>query len=174
MIIYSPENAKAGVVTDEWFCKLLKVLRAERRYKRKGPDLWLFYGEEHIAYVELERKLDWESYEWPTVCKQCAKKGLKECNHWDKVNFPERKARGLPEGWPEKPVFMVTFNKDGTNALIVEHEIVFTPEHFGERRWTRRGYEHFYEVPKEKVTFGLENIEPYILNRLGIRSGERK
>jgi len=168
MSFYRPENAKLGEVTDKWFCDILKILRAERRYKRKGPDLWLYYGDKHVGYVELERKLDWETDEWPKVCKQCSRRGREKCEHWDKVHFPERKARPLPAGFPDKPIFMVTFNRGGTNALVIAHEEVFVPEYFGERRWTRRGYEHFYEVPKNRVVFGIDEIEKYILRWLGI------
>lgn len=169
MAFYSQENAKAGAAADQWFKSLLKVLTAERKYKRKGPDLWLFHHDQHIGYVELERKLDWETEEWPQVCSQCRKKGRDSCEHWDKVNFPERKKAPLPMGFPERPVFTVTFNRDGTNALVISKEDVFIPDHFGERRWTRRGYEHFYEVPKAKACFGLNNVESYLLEKLGIK-----
>jgi|GEM_PF-1913522 hypothetical protein len=165
---YRPENARAGEAANEWLPRLLEALRAERKYKRKGPDMWLYYEDKHVGYIELEVKLDWETVEWPSVCKQCLKKGLKKCEHWDKVHFPERKARPLPKDFPIKPIFMVTFNRDGTNALVISHDMVFIPEHFGPRRWTRRGYEHFYEVPREKVVFGSDKIERYIIERLGL------
>lgn len=162
-IDFSKENHEAGKFAHDLFPKFFKILEVRERYKRIGPDKHLYLKGEIIAYAELEVKRVWKTKEWNT--------------EWLTVQFPERKGhyptdeywqkKGIKDKLPKKPVFLVMFNFDGSNGLIVDAKTV--AESPCPRIWSRRGAEHFYQVPVEKVVFGPENFEKYILDYLCIK-----
>ena len=162
-IDFSKENHDAGRFAHDLFPTFFKILDVRERYKKIGPDKHLYLNEEIVAYAELEVKRVWLTKEWNP--------------EWDCVQFPERKGhypteeywqkRGIKDKMPKKPVFLVMFNHDGSNGLIVDAETVASSP--CPRIWTRRGSEHFFQVPLEKVLFGPENFESYILNKLNVK-----
>lgn len=159
---FSKENHEAGQFAHTLFPNFFKVLEVRERYKRIGPDMHLCFKGEIVAYAELEVKRVWKTKEWNT--------------EWATVQFPERKGhyptdeywqkKGIKDKLPQRSVFLVMFNHDGSNGLIVDAKTV--AESPCPRIWSRRGMEHFYQVPVEKVVFGPENFERYILNSLEI------
>lgn len=90
------------------------------RYKRIGPDKHLYLKGEIVGYAELEVKRVWKTKEWN--------------NEWQTVQFPERKGhyptkeywqkKGIKDKLQENPVFLVMFNWDGSNGLIVDAKTV--------------------------------------------------
>lgn len=167
-IDFSKENHEAGKFAHDLFPKFFKILEVRERYKRIGPDKHLYFKGEIVAYAELEVKRVWKDKEWNA--------------EWPTVQFPERKGhypsdeywqkRGIKDKLPKKPVFLVMFNHDGSNGLIVDAKTV--AESPCPRVWSRRGAEHFYQVPVEKVVFGPENFEKHILDSLGIKVESKK
>jgi len=162
-IDFSKENHDAGRFAHDLFPTFFKILDVRERYKRIGPDKHLYFNEEIVAYAELEVKRVWTTKEWNS--------------EWDTVQFPERKGKfAADEYWEgkrikeallRKPVFLVMFNHDGSNGLIVDVKTV--AESPCPRLWSRRCAEHFYQVPIDKVLFGPENFESYILSNLNIK-----
>jgi len=162
-IDFSKENHNAGRFAHDLFPKFFKILEVKERYKRIGPDKHLYLKDELVAYAELEVKRVWITKEWNS--------------EWSTIQFPERKGKfATDEYWegkrikdalPRKPVFLVMFNHDGSNGLIVDVKTV--AESPCPCLWSRRGAEHFYQVPVEKVLFGPENFESYIRDYLNTK-----
>ncbi len=102
-----------------------------------------------MAYAEVEVKLVWNTLDW---------------RKFPNVQFPGRKGHFATT---ELPTFMVMFNSAGSNALTVSAtDMASSPIVY---RSTRRGEDRLYQVPLQKVVFGLDKIEPYILQKLGLR-----
>lgn len=149
-INFSKENQERAKFVHNLFPKFFRILEVKEGHKRKGADKHLYYQEKLVGYAKLEAKLVWTTKEWP--------------EKWSTVQFAERKGRFAKT---EVPTFMIMFNRDGTNGLIVDAETM--AESPCPRVWSRRGAEHFYQVPIEKVVIGPENFEPYILNKLRLK-----
>ncbi|MBI5253625.1 MAG: hypothetical protein HY930_04415 [Euryarchaeota archaeon] len=147
---FSKENHDAAQFVKDLFPKFFKILEVREGYKRKGADKHIYYKGRLVAYAELEAKLVWKTVEWN--------------KDWHHVQFAERKGRFAET---DVPTFMIMFNKDGSNGLIVDAKTMVSSP--CPRVWTRRGAEHFYQVPIEKVVFGPENFEKFILDKLHLK-----
>lgn len=143
----------------EQFVKLmnpkLKLLHIELTRKRNA-DCYVFLGDKPVAYLELEWAARWKQQDFP----------------YETVHFPSTKAKYAEK---DLPVFMITFNSDVTNGLIIDAKTMVKSQEvevgrtvsptgtmatFGER---------FIDVDSAKVVFGFENFEDYMLDKLGIR-----
>jgi len=152
---YEEEEAKASEFIYDMFKKQFKVLQVERNPKKRNADFFIKFKGKLIALAELERKKVWTNYDFPSK--------------WDSVSFPKRKGKYAES---ELPVFMVMFNKDGTNGLIVDAKTMAKSQVVKKRAVTRKYVtfgEEFYHVPLNNVVFGMDKFEDYIMTRLGLK-----
>ena len=131
------------------FPKLFKKLAAEPGKKKRGVDFILNYDDKVVAYAEIEVKLVWKRKQWP--------------KKYPNVQFPVRKEHFART---DLPTFMVMFSASGSNALVVDAKTMAASPIVN--RWTRRGKDFLYQVHLDKVVFGLDRIEEYILQYLGL------
>jgi hypothetical protein len=159
-IEFSQEDFEIARFAHTLFPTFFRILEVREGFSKKGPDKHLFRNGELVAYAELEVKRVWKTFEWNTT--------------WATVQFPGRKGHyGTDAYWqrpdivdclPKRPTFLVMFNFDGSNGLIVDAETVaLSPK---VHRPSRRGMDDFYQVPMEKVTFDPKKFEDYILKRI--------
>jgi len=146
---FRPRNFKRSRFAHELFPKYFKRIKAEPNPKKRGVDFLLYLDDKLVGYAELEVKLVWETHEW---------------SKFPNVQFPARKAHFAET---DPPTFMVMFNAKGSNALIVDAKTMVASPLV--HRWTRRGKDFLYQVPLDKIVFGPENFERYILEKLGIK-----
>lgn len=132
-----------------------KVLRMELTRKRNA-DCFVLHKDKLVAYAELEWAARWKKYEWP----------------YDTVHFPSTKAKYAEK---DLPVFMITFNNDMTNALIVdaktmvESRIVPVGRAVSPTGKLATYGERFIDVELSKVVFGLDKLEHYMLTKLDLK-----
>lgn len=133
----------------------LKVLRMELTHKRNA-DCFVKYKGKLVAYAELEWAMRWKEHEFP----------------YDTIHFPSTKAKYAEK---DLPVFMITFNKDITNALIVDaktmvesHVVPVGRAVSPTGKMTTYG-ERFIDVELSKIVFGLDKLEDYMLAKLGLK-----
>ena len=129
------------------FPKLFKKLVVEPNTKRRQVDFLLYYRDKLVGYAEVEVKLVWKRKVWP--------------EKYPNVQFPGRKAHFART---KLPTFMVMFNASGSNALVVDAKTMRASPLVS--RWTRRGTDLLFQVPLDKLAFGSEGIEQYILKHL--------
>ena len=144
----------------EKFVKILnskfKVLRMELTHKRNA-DCLIKHKDKLVAYAEFEWAARWKAYEFP---------------YPDTVHFPSTKAKYAEK---DLPVFMITFNKDMTNALIVDAKtmvgsrVVPVGRAVSPTGKMATYGERFIDVELNKVVFGVDKLENYILKMLGLR-----
>jgi len=145
---FRPTDYKRGQFVHPIFPKFFKRIKAVPGPKKKGVDFLLYLNEKLIGYAELEVKFTWETHEW---------------SKFPNIQFPVRKEHFART---DLPTFMVMFNATGSNALIVEAKTMVESPIV--HRWTRRGKDFLYQVPLDKVVFGPEKFEDYILKKLGL------
>jgi len=149
---------KAHAMYEE-FAKMLnskfKVLQMELTHKRNADSLVKHKGKV-VAYAEFEWAARWKVHEFP----------------YDTIHFPSTKAKYAEK---DLPVFMITFNKDMTNALIVdaktmvESRVVPVGRAVSPTGKMATYGERFIDVKLNKVVFGLDKLENYILEKLGLK-----
>jgi len=134
----------------------LKVLRMELTHKRNA-DCLIKYRDKLVAYAEFEWAARWKEYEFP---------------YPNTVHFPSAKAKYAEK---DLPVFMITFNKDMTSALIVdaktmiESRVVPVGRAVSPTGKMATYGERFIDVELNKVVFGVDKIENYILEKLSLK-----
>src|SRR3990170_871148 len=131
------------------FPRLFKKLVAEPGKKQRGVDFLLNYENKLVAYAEIEVKLVWKRKAWP--------------KKYPNVQFPVRKEHFART---DLPTFMVMFSKAGSNVLVVDAKTMASSPIVN--RWTRRGKDLLYQVPLDKVVFGLDKVEDHIVKYLGL------
>jgi len=149
---------KAHVMYEEFVKMLnsrLKVLHMELTHKRNA-DAFVKYKDKLVAYAEFEWAARWKEYKFP----------------YGTVHFPSTKAKYAEK---DLPVFMITFNKDMTNALIVdaktmiESHVVPVGRAVSPTGKLATYGERFIDVELSKVVFGLDKLEEYMLAKLGLK-----
>lgn len=102
--------------------------------KKMGVDLLLFKGDDHIGYIETERKIVWKSEKFP----------------YENVNFLYRK---LKYAMLDKPTFFVMFSSDTKNFLtVMGKDLMSSPVEEVRNKYVFKE-ELFFKVPLDKVVF---------------------
>ena len=101
--------------------------------KKTAVDLLLYKGEEHVGYVECERKLVWEGD-----------------FQWDTIQIPERKAKYANL---DKPTTFIIFDKEFKNYYSISGEILLKSNLVEvPNKYVYKG-EKFFQVPVKKAKF---------------------
>ncbi len=129
------------------FPKLFNKLVAEPNKRKRQVDFLLYNKGRLVAYAEVEVKLVWKRKAWP--------------RKYPNVQFPGRKAHFART---KLPTFMIMFNASGSNVLVVDAKTMRASPLVS--RWTRRGTDLLFQVPLDKVCFGSDKIESYVLRYL--------
>ena len=143
---FRPSDYQKSRFAHDLFPKYFKKIKAIPNPKRREVDFHLYLDDKLVGYAELEVKFVWKTKEW---------------TNYPNIQFPARKAHFAQT---ELPTFMVMFNSDGSNALIVDAKTMAASPLVN--RWTRRGKDFLYQVPLNKVVFGPESFERYVLERV--------
>ena len=149
---------KAHAMYEE-FVKILnskfRMLRMELTHKRNA-DCLIKYKDKLLAYAEFEWAARWKVHEFP----------------YGTIHFPSTKAKYAEK---DLPVFMITFNRDMTNALIVdaktmvESHVVPVGRAVSPTGKIATYGERFIDVELSRVVFGLDKLEDYILAKLDLK-----
>ena len=143
---FRPSDYAKSRFAHEIFPTYFKRIKAIPNPKKREVDFQLYLNDKLIGYAELEVKFVWKTQEW---------------TQYPNVQFPARKAHFAQT---DLPTFMVMFNATGSNALIVDAKTMVASPLVN--IWTRRGKDFLYQVPLDKVVFGPENFERYILDKV--------
>lgn len=121
--------------------ELLPNLDIRDNPKKRDVDLLIYdKNGNHVANIEVERKLVWKGSDFK----------------YDSIQFAQRKQKYA--SLPQKTYF-VMFNEDFTNYLIVEDAtLLASPCVEVPNKYMYKG-EYFFQVPKSKVKFNnLQDI----------------
>lgn len=112
-----------------------KVYRLEDNPKKRGVDMLVHQGDEHVFNIEVEIKKVWNG-----------DKGFP----YSDVQFPERKEKYANL---EKPTLFVMFNADQSQYLAVTgKDLLESPKVEVRNKYVFSG-EKFFKVPKNRVYF---------------------
>lgn len=132
--LYKENDEKARNALRKAFGKSV-IYRIEDNPKKRGVDLLVYQGEEHVFNIEVEIKKVWKGAT-----------GFPYAN----VQFPERKEKYAKL---EKPTLFVMFNEDQSQYLAVTGEdLVESPRVEVRNKYVFQG-EKFFQVPKSKIYF---------------------
>jgi len=149
---------------------LFKRLRAEKGPGRECDNIILLLDGEVAAFLEIEVvslsrwkriKTKYPTVRWPISKKEtCGEKEEKE----------------------GKPVFMASVPKDLSDIFVIDARTWISEGHEEEapavvsrlggtprvHRYRKRSGEKFWAIGKERVKWGFEGLEDYILSKLGL------
>ena len=139
----------------EWIyidCPHVLLTSYNEKKDEKGVDCYMGIKEAPCGFTEVENRFkSWVSHEWPG---------------WDTATVLGKKDKYSKL---EAPCFFVGYNKRGTNAYTVildETTLVGNPkEYFRSANSIAPEHDTRYEIPIEKCAWGINNIEPYILEK---------
>lgn len=101
-----------------------------------------------ICYVEIETKYHWAGRDFPRNFKD--------------IQFLAKKHRF---GTLEHPVYWILFNRDCTNATIINFKDIMTCElDIVTCNNPEIGDDYFYRIPLNKMTWGIENLERFLIH----------
>lgn len=108
--------------------------------KKTAVDFLVFKNNKHIAYLEVEVKMNWNTEKFP----------------YDDVQWPERKKRYAEL---DKPTIFLIFNHDLSQYLTTTGEILLNSKlEMVRNKYVRYG-ENFFKVPIDKIIFNNINKE---------------
>lgn len=107
----------------------------ENNEKKMGVDFLVFDEDDnHVAYLEVEVKTNWEEKEFP----------------YSDVQWPERKWKYCNL---DKPTIFMMFNIDASHYLTARGETLLSSKlEMVRNKYVRYG-ENFFKVPVSKITF---------------------
>lgn len=102
--------------------------------KKTGVDFLVFEGDKHIAYLEVEVKMNWNQKDFP----------------YGDVQWPERKWKYTQL---DKPTIFLMFNHDLGQYLTARGETLLNSKlEMVRNKYVRFG-ENFFKVPVSEITF---------------------
>lgn len=115
------------------------IYNGERAYKK---------GAKPVCYAEIETKYHWKEREFP--------------KHFKDVQFLAKKHKFVTL---DRPVYWILFNRDCSNAGIINFRDIMTCElDIVTCNNPEIGDDYFYRIPKNKMTWGIENLERYLIH----------
>lgn len=133
-ILYEKNDKAAKEAAQKIFSKIPNYTIEENESKI-GVDFLLYKDEEHIGYLEVEKKSGWITVSFP----------------YDFINFPERKAKYCKL---DKPTLFMMFNNNFKNYLVVDSETMLNSDLAEVRNKYILSGELFFKVDKNNVLFG--------------------